>query len=285
MLVWYVVETHDLAHTSNFLSLFHYFRWDVTLAILSRKQLLLPLSYLETLMGYDDQDDWTFFELNGCPVELVMSMARLASLASTYEKVHALEWVTFDTFPVEQEIDRVQNWINPNDATAETIAQTNKDPDLQRNSYHCTEAWRHAILLYAHRVFYRPQTPARLRSITHLSRVVLDHVRCIPDTAIVQKQTLLPVFLAAAEVGDEDEATRSFVRRYCAHWSSTSRYSSFGTVAGMLERVWADWHVETRQSYWWGVKIGGRSSGGGGGHNPDSAGAQHEALTSEFLLG
>lgn len=255
--------------------------------MISRTRPLLPLSYLETLMEYDDEDEWTFFELNGCPAELVMAMARLATLAVTYETVHGMEWVTFDTFPVEQITQNVQHWTNDKDATADHLARAdddcNEDPDTQRNAFHCTEAWRHAILLYAYRVFHRPQTSTGMRAITHLSRVVLDHVRCIPETAIVQKQTLLPVFLAAAEVGDEP--TRDFVRRYCAHWSTTARYSMFGTVATLLERIWANWTTSTREHYWWGAKVGspGQNRGSPGGSEGGSE--DEEGLVSELLLG
>jgi hypothetical protein len=249
-------------------------RWDVTVAIISRKRPLLPLQYLENLMRHDEEDGWTFFTLNGCPAELVMFMARLAVLASTYEKVLTMEWATFSTFPVEEIIEHVQKWENSEDATADSIAWTDDDPENRRNRFHCIEAWRHAILLYAYRVFYRPQTDTGLRSITHLARVVLDHVRCIPDTAMVQKQTLLPVFLAASEVGDEP--TRVFVRQFCSHWSSTARYSMFGTVATLLETIWAGWDISARSVYWWGVKVGN--------NNSESASGD-EGLVSELLLG
>lgn len=232
------------------------------------------MQYLESLMKYDEQDGWTFFTLNGCPAELVMSMARLAVLASTYEKVHTMEWVVFNTFPVEEILEHVQSWENNEDATADSIAWTDDDPETRRNKFHCIEAWRHSVQLYAYRVFYRPQTTERLRSITHLARVVLDHVRCIPDTAVVQKQTLLPVFLAASEVGDE--TTRDFVRQFCRHWSSTARYSMFGTVVTLLETIWAGWDASTRDVYWWGSKVG---------NNASESASGDEGLISELLLG
>jgi hypothetical protein len=250
------------------------FRWDATLAIISRTQPLLNPDYLQALMEHDDEEEWTFFELNGCPAELVKYMVQLATLAFTYEQVLIMEWASFNTFPVEDIIHRLQNWANDKDATADSITESEDDPDCRRNAFHCIEAWRHGLLLYALRVFYRPQTPAGLRSILHLARVVLDHVRCIPQTAIVQKQTLLPVFLAAAEVGEE--ATRSFVRQYCAHWSSTARYSMFGTVLTLLEIIWADWSDSARESYWWGVKVG---------HHRRDVSSADGNLMSELLLG
>lgn len=246
----------------------------MTIAIISRTQPLFGLDYLDALMEYDDREDWTFFELNGCPGELVKSMAQLAKLASTCEKVLTMEWATFSSFPVERIMDHVQKWTNDKDATVDSITETEDDPQCRRNGYHCIEAWRHAILLYARRVFYRPQTQAGLRSISHLARVVLDHVRCIPETAIVQKQALLPVFLAASEVGDEP--TRSFVRQYCAHWSSTARYSMFGTVSTLLERIWSQRDESDQQNYWWGVTIGN--------HNRNFARTDDD-LMSDLLLG
>lgn len=235
--------------------------------MISRKRPLLDLKYLEYLMVHgEEEDNWTFFGLNGCPAEFIMFMARLSILAATYETVQTMEWVTFSTVPVEAIMAEVQAWTNPEDVTAESIARSidsddnnydhpEDDPDTRRTRFHCIEAWRHAILLYAHRVFYRPQTAAGLRSITHLARVVLDHVRCIPQSDTLQKQTLLPLFLAAAETGDE--ATRNFARGYCAHWTAETRYSMIGTVEALLESIWADWLPDTlsRRVYWWGTKV------------------------------
>ena len=246
--------------------------------MISRKRPLLDLGYLENLILHGEEDSWTFFTLNGCPAELVMFMARLSILASTFEKVQTLNaespWVTFSTVPVEAIIAEVTQWTNPEGATAESIAWTDDDPEKRLNRFHCVEAWRNAILLYAYRVFYRPQTTAGLRSITYLARVVLDHVRCIPDTDVVQKQTLLPVFLAASETGDE--STRDFVRNFCGHWTATARYSMFGTVGTLLESIWASWDVESRHVHWWGtiVENSDRESPGG-----------EKGLVSELLLG
>lgn len=263
----------------------------MTLALISRKTPILPVDYLQHLMTYNDDEEWTFFTLNGCPAELVMLMARLSSLASTYEMVLTMEWTTFNTLPIEQIMEQLQNWTNPKDATANTIAETTDEPDSRRNAFHCIEAWRHAILLYAHRVFYRPQSVQGLRSVSHLARVVLDHIRCIPDTAIVQKQTLLPVFLAAAEIGHDDERTRGFVRQYCSHWTLTARYSMFETVGSLLERIWADWNPSTRQVYWWGCKVNSFRNQWGDNESEvyeTEAGADGEcdqALAAELLIG
>lgn len=244
--------------------------WDVTLAFIARKDLIFPLHYLETLMQHGTEDGWTYFALNGCPADLVMFMARLCKLAAIYDKAEQLG--CFSDAPVQQLIDEVQSWKNPEDVTLSDISQVDIDPNSRRNRFHCIEAWRHTILLYAYRVFTKKQSVQRIRSITHLARVILDHVRCIPDTENVQKQTLLPVFLAAAEV--EDTPTRAWVRSYCNHWAVTARYDMFSTASALLDIIWADWLPQTRDVYWWGSKVGFTSVEGG-----------DEYLFSEILLG
>ena len=333
--------------------------WDVTIALISRRAPRFPARYLETLLHYSSEDGWSWVSLNGCPVELVMFMARLARLAAIYEKTIDMEWTSFDHTPVRQIMREIPQWKNPDDLAKEADillppppypaaegphhesgpgSGNDEEPDAQLNRLHCTEAWRKATLLFAYRVFFRRnQTTStgddagdgggsssssthedslqhrRRRQITILSRQILDHVRCIPSTAIVQKQTLLPVFLAAAEITvstSDFEATRDFVRNYCRHWSATARYGMFTTVGILLERVWADadpavgttateslagsgvGDTEPRDEYWWGCTVGQTDFG-----SPSSGDAtvasvfSHAAdvedglLASELLLG
>ena len=203
-------------------------------------------------------------------------MRRLAKLASIYEKVKDLEWTTFSTVPVDLICHSVAEWKNPEDVDLDEAGISGDDDlDERRNRYHCVEAWRHAILLYCRRVFTRQQNTAGLRAINHLSRQIMDHIRCIPQTAVVQKQTLLPVFLAAAEAGDE--ATRDFARQYCRHWSITAGYFMFETVGILLESIWTDWDAADRSIYWWGVKVNNTAQ-------PGLASGIQIPVT-EFLLG
>ena len=228
---------------------------DVTVALISRREPLLPEAYLQTLMGYDRnrRDGWTFFILNGCPVEFAMAMRRLARLASIYEKASNLEWTTFDTTPIEGITKQITQWKNEEDITADEAAYVEDDLDGRRNRFHCIEAWRYAILLYARRVFMRKQDTPGLRSIGYFSREILDHVRSIPRTATVQKQVLLPVFLAGAEAGVE--SVRAFVRDYCTYWSAKSGHLMFNTVGTLLENIWSESDLWSRDVYWWGLKV------------------------------
>ncbi|KIW11300.1 hypothetical protein PV08_10600 [Exophiala spinifera] len=228
--------------------------WDVTLAFISRDDLHLPLSYLDMLVEHGDSPDWSFFALNGCPIELVVAMAKLAKLASIYEKTQQMEWTIFDRTPVDQVITEVKDFVNKEDATLIDIGLAEDDIDAQRDRFHCIEAWRHAILLYTCRVFDRPQESMGLRVISHLTRVILDHVRCISRRSFIQKQVLLPVFLAGSEVSDEQD--RAFIREYCKHWSAAARFYMFESTRFLLEDIWGDWDSSTRGSYWWGLKVG-----------------------------
>lgn len=224
------------------------------------------------LLACGESDGWTYFGLNGCPLELLCIMYRLARLVVIYEKTLQMEWTIFNPAGVEGIIEEVKTFVNEAAIDPDDTEDPEEDANARRNRFHCIEAWRQAILLYTCRVFTRKQTPHQLRQIDHLTRVILDCVRCIPETDIVQKQMLLPVFLAAAEIGDE--RNKLLIRQYLKHWSQVSRFYHFESVTAILEDIWRDRGEATRDVYWWGVKIpcGGWVSG-------------HPAIVSELMLG
>ncbi|KAL7936978.1 fungal-specific transcription factor domain-containing protein [Trichoderma chlorosporum] len=224
--------------------------WDVSVALISRTEPILPLSYLDMLMHHDQR---SFFALNGCPAEFLPAMARLAKLSAIYEHTTTMRWTIFDRTPVDDVIQKVRDFVNKEDATISEIEHLEDDPDARRNRFHCIEAWRHAILLYVCRVFNPKQDARQVRHIRYLARIILDSVRSIPITEIIQKELLLPVFLAASEAGDEQ--SRSFVRQYCGHWSDVSHFYHFNSTLTLLESIWSDWDPSTGDTYWWGVKV------------------------------
>jgi hypothetical protein len=293
---------------------------DITIALIARKPTRFPDRYLKTLLRYSGEDGWSWMSLNGCSVDLVKIMARLTRLATIFEKVLDMEWASFDHTPVRRIIDELCQWKNPEDLELASMAMPESppssganavgsdrpehswtdydksdDPDVHINNMHCLEAWRHALLLYAHRVFFRRELKPgaddgvggrneheistkhrRLRTIRILSRKVMDHIQCIPAAAIVQKQALLPIFLAGAEMvplpGDSPaeytglDVKRNFVRVYCKHWTELARYNMFASVSTLLERVWAEadsavasaTHNECPDDSWWGCYVGPR---------------------------
>ena len=212
----------------------------------------MPEVYLDAMVADESMDESTFFALNGCPYSFMKVMWQFAKLAAIYKQT-LLEHGAFDLHQVDVLVEYLKGWINNNAMSIEETQASDEDTDDRMDRFHCVEAWRYAIILYSRRVFRSHQDSADLRVIDHLTRVILDHVRCIRETQMVQKQVLLPVFLAAAEI--EDESNRYFVRQYCHHWSRTARYSQFETALASIENVWATYDPSQRAVYWWGCNI------------------------------
>jgi hypothetical protein len=207
---------------------------------------------MEILVSYDgdESEGWSSFTLNGCPLPFIAAMGRLASLAAIYEQTKQMEHTMFDHSAVDTILKQVEEYTDMRDPLVGDVAG---DANTLRNRHHCVEAWRHAILLYAQRVFKPAPDKEALHRIDHLSRTIFDSARCIPPTETLQKQVLLPMFLAAAEVGNE--WNRDFAREFCRHWSRESNFDQFETVGRLLEEIWRGWKEEERDVYWWGVKV------------------------------
>ena len=213
----------------------------------------MPKAYVDALMADESMDEATFFALNGCPYFFMKIMWQLAKMAARYKQT-LLERGPFDMQQVEDLSESLNGWTNNDAMSIEDIRASHEDTEQRIDRFHCVEAWRYAIILYSRRVFRSQQNLADLRVIDHLIRVILDHVRCIRETEMVQKQVLLPIFLAAVEV--KDEHNRNFVRQYCNRWSKTARYSQFETALALIEDIWAGSDAGQRDVYWWGCKIG-----------------------------
>ncbi|CAK7209052.1 hypothetical protein SBRCBS47491_000306 [Sporothrix bragantina] len=152
--------------------------------------------------------------------------------------------------------------------------------DYRLDLYHCAEAWRYALLIYIERVFKwqnrKWQAERRRRRkegvrpgsfddddttseeeeeeekdsaslLQFLARRTLNHVTSCRRTTFVQKQLMLPVFLAGAEI--RDAGLRNDARNYCVWWGSKTRYNMFVTARALLEEVWRRGESE---DLWWG---------------------------------
>lgn len=133
--------------------------------------------------------------------------------------------------------------------------------DYRLDLYHCAEAWRYALLIYIERVFkWQDRKAAKRRAdeagdedenVNHktddghadntallqfLARRTLNHVTSCRRTTFVQKQLMLPVFLAGAEI--RDAGLRNDARDYCVWWGTKTRYNMFITGRALLEDVW-----------------------------------------------
>ena len=231
--------------------------WDVTSALTSRSKPRLVDPYLDLLKGFNQSDGWSFLTLAGCPTAFVVAMARLAALAHRHGRQSGSRRNVHDA-DFQLVLDEVRSYNHICELGC--LSYTNFDSagtDGALSRHYCIEAWRHAIFLYTIRVFNAQQSDQDLASISYQARMVLDSARCIPPTEPFQKQVLLPVFLAGAEVGDD--FNRSFVRTYCQHWSKACNFDQFSGALALLEDIWTDWTSENRNLHWWGVKIGNGS--------------------------
>lgn len=231
-------------------------RWDATLALISRDGLVIPNEYLEYVLDSTTRDVWCFYDLGGCPQGLFVHLARLAHLARENEVAASMEWVQFNLAPVRKIETAIKDWQCPRFRDA-SIDDSDKDQgtdgaeqyQFQQDLYHCAEAWRLSLLIYIERVFKWDRNTKAPAIIEKLARKTLDHIRCCRRTSLIQKQLLLPVFLAGSESLDED--AREMVRNFCGWWTEKSRYEMFHTVSVLLEDLWQD----TSPNAWWGSNI------------------------------
>ncbi|KAJ6094545.1 hypothetical protein N7467_002058 [Penicillium canescens] len=225
--------------------------WDATLALISRQCPILDRSYVEYLVRWEKQDEWSFFDLTGCPRDLLVLLYNLAELARQSEIASSMKWLTFNIAPVVESELKLKQWQNnfdpihmeqnPNLSIFETEEQLHE----QQDRYHCAEAWRCALLIYVESVFKR-DGQKRSFALTHLVRRTLDHIRCCRRASQTQKQLLLPIFLAGSETSNQ--GMRDYVKEYCAYWGEKSRYSMFNSVPMLLDEIWAT-------GKWWGAVI------------------------------
>lgn len=232
-------------------------RWDTTLALISRQGPIMSQTYLDFLVRWEKEDEWSFFDLTGCPRDLVVHLYVLADLAKQNEIASSMKWLSFDMTPVIEAEREIVAWRNDSaprtdaddDYEEESISNEQAESQFhdQQDRYHCAEAWRYASLLFIERVFKCSGNQRRRpRPIGRLVRLTLDHVRCGRRTSQIQKQLLLPVFLAGSEAGDEN--MRELAKEYCRYWAEKTRYEMFSSVPILLEEIWG---VEG----WWGSVI------------------------------
>lgn len=226
------------------------------------------------LIAKEAEDEWSFYDLTGCPGDLIAHLLDLAELAKQNEIAATTKWLKMDPTPVLHIEAAIKAWQNPfadsftsfpsaSDAS-KTDAQGSTDPlpteeEMQNreDQYHVVEAWRLAMQAYVERLFNwdRSQKPPRI--LTIYARRTLDHVRCCRHTSQTQKQALLPVFLAGSETGDQE--MRAFSRNYCDWWTTRSRYNMFNTVISLLDVLWEEQSDGKSAAIWWGSIIDKKS--------------------------
>ena len=70
--------------------------------MLAREELVLPLSYLESILRHGHSDGWSYLELTGCLEEFVVIMVKLSSLAQQHETAREKENLYFHIGAVDE---------------------------------------------------------------------------------------------------------------------------------------------------------------------------------------
>lgn len=206
--------------------------------------------YLPFLIQWEKQDEWSFFDLTGCPRDLLAHLVQLAELAKQSKVASRMKWLTFNMAPVTQIEHELIRWNNDTHASLEEHSYSTEEAAIkkiheQQDKYHCAEAWRQALLLYIESVFKRDLKPRSIK-VHQLVRKTIDNIRCCRQTSLIQKQLLIPVFLAGSEAINEE--IRDFAKEYCLYWGEKSRYRMFNSVPMLFDEIWAS-------GQWWGDVI------------------------------
>lgn len=258
-------------------------------SLLAREEPVFPYSYFEAVLKSEGRQPWTFYELNGCPRELLVPMMQLSTLAARDAKgAQPSKTVSRLVAEIELSIRRYEyQGGGLSDLVFDGLETDENDLHIERDRFHCCEAFRYALLIYVLRVFTmrrvglassgygssdgggdgdsgglgvndedadRQRKGVRSR-LSFLARVALEHVQaCRPDD-MIQKQVLFPVFVAGAET--RQIAHRTAIRQVCEHWYARFGYQMYKTVLDVLEAVWAR-HDAGDDTYWWGDELDAR---------------------------
>ncbi|EHA21807.1 hypothetical protein ASPNIDRAFT_41279 [Aspergillus niger ATCC 1015] len=227
------------------------FRWDAIISLLSREDCVFPYAYVEAILSNPDDRKWNFFDLCGCPHSVVTLLMQVVRLSVEKRQSSSMRYVTFDTTMIAQIEQALESWhhISP----AALAFGSEEDIQKDQDCIHCSEAWRHGLLLYIYRVFrWKPGSPIPTH-VVRWARVVVDHVVACRDESMVARQALLPLFFAGCE--QRDRSVRQKIVQFCSVWNDRTRYQMFGSTIPLLEEVWAEQEAKGFENVWWGQVV------------------------------
>ncbi|KAL6879365.1 fungal-specific transcription factor domain-containing protein [Trichoderma novae-zelandiae] len=227
--------------------------WDCSISLLSRSHPVFPSSYYDFVLSCDDPT-WNIFIISGVPRQLFQYLRELLQLACEKEQISGLRYATFDMSRVRELERYIQEYSDDGCEMYGACA----DEETVQNAYdyhHASNTWKYALLLYICRVFKWDRTrDAPMAQVSSLSRQVLDSARCCRPESNLQKQFLIPIFLAGAEA--TGAYSRKFAKDYCEGWYRRSRYCMFTEAVDVLEEIWSQRDAQNNAfSIWWGSLI------------------------------
>lgn len=215
------------------------------------------------MLDRDKANTPTFYSVSGCPEALFRCMIRLGSYARELKLVSRMTCAKFDLAPVLAVEKEIREWSDTEYEglsgqqefeSSEQNADTEDLAHYKEDLHHCAEAWRYALLIYVVRVFRWERDKPAPRILGFLARKTLNHVSSCRCTSMIQKQLLLPVFLAGCETTDEH--LRRAARAYCSWWNDWTRYDMFLTADALLDKIWKSQSPQD----WWGSVIDQQSA-------------------------
>lgn len=158
-----------------------------------------------------------------------------------------MRWVVFDNSLLSEIEQTLKSWSHsPLDTAYDDEESMHQDIDCM----HCSEAWRHGLLLYIYRVFRWKPADKAPRDLAARARTIIDHACSCRDGQFLARQALLPLFFAGCEV--TDPFSRDKIKTLCSVWNERTRYHMFGAMIPLLENVWAAQEFNGPDYTWWG---------------------------------
>ncbi|KAL1896365.1 hypothetical protein Sste5346_004750 [Sporothrix stenoceras] len=257
--------------------------YDLITALVSRRPPVFDKEYLVSVMAWRSAHEWSLVGLNGFPDE-IFDLIHDIACASAMARHSPIPRAT------AADLER-RLWVAEMDAN-------------NPSSSSLFDCWRQAMLLYCARVFgtgaHNPFSHAPSSNmtsdgfdapLTSMAEGILAIVASMDPTSAMQKQCLLPVVLAASELGPHStthRALRADVEGYCERWNHLVGLRMYLSALHFIRSVWVcrDHHVDDDDSrpVWWGTVVeqmeradGGASSGG--------SSALVQAPTKEWMFG
>jgi len=208
--------------------------YDVTAALISRCGPVFPRRYLEALMLWQSDCEWSILALNGLPDTMFLDMFDFTVAAAAPESVPREMATEFNTRILKAEIDGRGN---------NQLALMSK-------------VWKLGLLLYCARLFPPPNqeldgdlnvddmAPAQhssTRSRCHaLATEILTIVSTLPPDSNFQKQCLMPIILASCEMSASpaDARLRNVAMDYGERWRQRTGIWIFDSALEFMRGVW-----------------------------------------------
>ncbi|OOF99639.1 hypothetical protein ASPCADRAFT_138322 [Aspergillus carbonarius ITEM 5010] len=235
--------------------------WDAITSLVNREDCVFPSAFFEAAVSNQNDREWDYFSLCGCPLSLVKIVMQLARLGAEKRKASLMQYVTFDTTVVSKLEQSLESWQY---VLPDTAFQDEESLQQDLDSMHCSEAWRNGLLIYIYRVFQWDRGSSIPMRILCRARVIMDHVIACRDGNMVSRQALLPLFFAGCEL--RDLSSRRRILRLCSVWSERTRYHMFSTTIPLLKEVWAEQETKGFENVWWGQIVDRQHSSDG--HSP-----------------